>query len=129
MRAREHDIQAAIVDALRLAGFTVRETTAYRQKGGSGVDKGIPDLLLAHPAVPFVYCGIEVKRPGKAQFSSIEQRAAVESSEYSLAQSPRMALCQARQFLIEHAPPETAAKVRAVARVDHLLARLNGEAL
>jgi hypothetical protein len=90
---KEHEVQKSIVDALRLAGCTVRETTAYKQKGPSGVDKGVPDLLVFVPVVqgPKVYIGLEVKRDGKAPLTP-EQKAAVESGEYSIVWSPEQAL-------------------------------------
>lgn len=88
----EHEIQAAIVDALRVAGFAVFETTAYLQKGASGVDKGIPDLLVAHDFVPFVYLGIEVKREAAAPFSSAEQLGAYVAKRFVLAWTIDMAL-------------------------------------
>lgn len=100
LRATEHQIQAAIVDALRLAGFTVRESTAYRQKGPSGVDKGIPDLLVAHPLVKGIYLGLEVKRPGASfAYSSKEQQFAHLAGEFHVVQDALQALDYARDFL------------------------------
>lgn len=89
---KEHEVQAAIVDCLRLAGLTVYETTAYRQKGPSGVDKGIPDLLVVHPLRFCTFIGIEVKRPGEVKWSSREQFEAFKEHHFLLAQSPKDAL-------------------------------------
>lgn len=104
MKITEHQLQAAIVDALRLAGFTVRETTAFKQKGSSGVDKGIPDLLVAHHLAQFLYLGLEVKTPGKIVYSSAEQKFAHLLREYVVVQSPREALDCAICFLDSQGP-------------------------
>ncbi len=99
-KATEHEIQAAIVDALRLAGLTVYETTAYRQKGPSGVDKGIPDLLVCSDQLPWTYLGIEVKRPGcENKFSSSEQERACSERRFVVATSPEEALGHAAYWL------------------------------
>lgn len=89
-KAREHEIQAAIVDALTLAGFRVKHTTAYRQKGASGVAKGIPDLLVSHRGIPLMYLGLEVKTPTGTL--SQEQREAVDREEYCVVRSEQEAL-------------------------------------
>jgi hypothetical protein len=81
----EHELQSQVVDALRLAGFPVRETTAFRQKTESGVDKGIADLLI--PVFPFAMLCIEMKKPGKVKWSSPEQEKAYKDREFYLAQS------------------------------------------
>lgn len=90
MRApiREHDIQKAIVKTLQCAGLTVYETTAYRQKGPSGVDKGIPDLLVVCPLCSMTFIGLEVKVPGRWKYSSIEQEAAHKEGHFSVVTSP-----------------------------------------
>ena len=105
----EHDIQRQIVDALRICGLDVYETTAYRQKGSSGVDKGIPDLLVSVPPLP-IYIGVEVKRPG-GKFSSPEQREAFHRGAFVVAVSLETALTQVAGALIgliglgsDHAP-------------------------
>jgi hypothetical protein len=114
--ATEHQVQAAIVDALRLAGFTVRETTAYRQKGPSGVDKGIPDLLVCHADIPSVYLGLEVKRPGRpVRYSSSEQRIAAGRNEFQIAKGPVEALEAALWFLRGYAGAEDGSIMRAEA--------------
>lgn len=90
---REHEIQAAIVDALRLAGLTVFETTAYRQKGPSGVDRAIPDLLVSVDIMPRCYIGIEVKTDvTKPKWSSPEQEQAFKEGRFFLADDPDEAL-------------------------------------
>lgn len=61
----ERQVQEAAVEALRLAGFVVLQTTAWRQKGPSGVSPGVPDLLVTHSDAPWgCWLGIEMKRPG-----------------------------------------------------------------
>lgn len=104
MKATEHQTQAAIVAALRLAGFTVRETTAFRQKGPSGVDKGIPDHLVCHRQIPLLYLPLEVKRSGcEREYSSLEQRLAHESGEFMIVSSVEDALKAAKRFLEQYA--------------------------
>jgi hypothetical protein len=93
----ERDVQAAIVDALQLAGFTVRHTSAFKQRGASGVSFGVPDLLVAHRLRPGLYMGLEVKRPGGALRP--DQKAAVEAHEYALVESATAALGAAGNFL------------------------------
>lgn len=99
---REHELQKQIVDALKLAGFDVLETTAYRQKGPSGMDKGVPDLLVSHKVLPVTFLGIEVKLPGKIKWSSLEQRELWERGRFHVAQSPAQAVEQARGWLRDH---------------------------
>jgi hypothetical protein len=106
---REHDIQKLIVDAVRLCGLEVYETTAYRQKGSSGVDKGIPDLLVCVPGLP-VYIGIEVKRPGQpgtpVKYSSPEQREAHQKGHFLIVTTLAAALTQIAWVLRKIAEPE-----------------------
>lgn len=87
---KEHEVQKAIVDALRLCGFVVQETTAYRQKGASGVDKGIPDLLVWVPGLPCAI-GLEVK-PNAAARIRPEQLEMVRVGAYEVVCSVAAAL-------------------------------------
>jgi len=58
----EGDVQKAITDALTLAGCDWWSTSAHRQKGPSGVTKGIPDLFVRLPSMARgIAVGIEVK--------------------------------------------------------------------
>lgn len=91
---KEWDIQKQIVDAIKAAGFSVYETTAYRQKGPSGCSKGIADVLVHVPQNPGMYFGIEVKRPGPIAWSSPEQERAHSCRHFVVAQSPEMALLE-----------------------------------
>ncbi|MCW5936753.1 MAG: VRR-NUC domain-containing protein [Fimbriimonadaceae bacterium] len=93
---RERQVQESIVEALQLAGFDVKHTSAWRQKGASGVSKGIPDLLVWHPRCEMMCFGIEVKRPGGCL--SPEQREAVEKGRYRVATGPVEALEAALAF-------------------------------
>lgn len=99
MRIKEHDVQKQIVDALVLAGFEVLETTAYRQKGSSGVAKGIPDLLVSHKVLPLTFLGIEVKLPGEIKWSSPEQKQLADEGRFTVAQSPAQAVSVAHCWL------------------------------
>lgn len=98
---REHEAQEMMVAALRSAGFGVLETTAYRQKGPSGVDKGVPDLLVYHKVRMGVMLPIEVKRPGaKIKYSSPEQQALCEAGHVHVCQTSEEALERAVAWLI-----------------------------
>ena len=81
---REEQVQAAIVRALRSAGYEVLITSRRRRRcvycgrysaGGDGVSRGLPDLLV-WDAVRGGWVGIEVKGPRTAV--SPEQRALAE---------------------------------------------------
>lgn len=85
--ALESDVQEDIEYVLQLAGFQTLHTSAFRQKGPSGVSKGVPDLLVFHDKVPNVFIGLEVKRPGKIKWSSEEQKAMAEAHRFWVAQS------------------------------------------
>ena len=90
-------LQRAIVDTLVLAGFSVKHTSAFLQKGPSGVSKGIPDLLVSHVGIPLCYFGMDVKMPnGKL---SPEQQQAVSAREYVVVRTPTEALEHAVKFL------------------------------
>lgn len=58
---RESEIQASIVKLLKGFGFTVLVTSRGLQRGSSAIQKGIPDLLVSIPSVPFGWVGLEVK--------------------------------------------------------------------
>jgi hypothetical protein len=89
-KPKESDVQGAIKDALSACGFTVRHTSAFRQKAPSGVDKGIPDLLVFHASYPGWYLGMEVKTDvGKP---SPEQKIAMDAGEYPIVRKPSDAL-------------------------------------
>lgn len=90
-RPKEHEIQAQIVKILQVCGFEVKETTAYRQKGPSGCDKGIPDLLCWHPALGSLCIGLEVKRDQKAKVTP-EQADMVAQGFYEVVWTVEMAL-------------------------------------
>jgi hypothetical protein len=111
---KEHAVQRQIVDALRLAGLTVYETTAYRQRGASGCDRGIPDLLVSMPQTAYLYIGIEVKRPGQIRWSSIEQRQAAEAKRFIVATSTESALEAVHDVLCGAGNHFYAGRVRAV---------------
>lgn len=91
--APESQIQADIVKALTVAGFRVKVTSAPLQRGKSGVTKGIPDLLVSHPGLPFFYIGMEVKTP-KGTVRP-EQLAASQANEYRIVRSVEDALAHA----------------------------------
>ncbi len=99
--ATEQETQAAIVDAIALCGLEVLHTSAFRQKGSSGVSKGLPDLFIVHPGMPWTYMGIEVKKPGPIKWSSIEQEIAGTSLRFATAQSPVEALTAIRAWLLD----------------------------
>lgn len=104
MRPKEHEVQAQIVDALRLCGLVVQETTAYRQKGASGVDKGIPDLLVWIPGFKTAI-GLEVKRDEKAPRTT-EQTRMCEQGFYQFVWTVEMALDAVHEAMFD--TPHTA---------------------
>lgn len=119
----EHEVQAAIVDAITHCGFVVFETTAFRQKESSGVDKGIPDLLVACTLHPFTYFGIEVKRPGNVRFTSPEQKQAYRDRRFVIAQSVQDALAELDRWLADM-KGETNATARLRAKIASFLKQL-----
>lgn len=99
---REHELQKQIIDALVLAGFDVKETTAYKQKGPSGTDKGISDLLVRHSFwKKGVSLCLEVKRQGSVRWSSPEQKAAHDQGWFYVVQSPKEALIHCQSLFSE----------------------------
>lgn len=90
MTPRERDVQDAIVKVLELCGMTVLHTSAWRQKGPSGVAPGVPDLLVFIPGMPLVAVGLEVKRRGGVL--SPAQKLHIEAGRYQVVRSPQAAL-------------------------------------
>jgi|CXWL01.1.fsa_nt_gi hypothetical protein len=107
-RPLEKDVQHSIVQTLRVAGAYVKETTAYKQKGSSGVDLGIPDLLVSHPSRRLIYLGIEVKRDEKAARTQLSpsQALALQNGEYNVVWTPVQALDCYIGFLQRSYPDE-----------------------
>ncbi|MCW5943282.1 MAG: hypothetical protein KIS66_13705 [Fimbriimonadaceae bacterium] len=89
----EADVQRAILDLLRTSGFTAWSTSRVRRRcvcgrfagGGDGVDRGLPDVVFAHPAFPGLLGGIEVKGPRTRV--SAAQRQAAEIGHYPICRS------------------------------------------
>lgn len=96
--ASERDVQAEVVEALRLAGFEVLHTVAFLQKGPSGVSKGVPDLLCFHPCCRYGALCVEVKRPG-GRWSNEKQRELHERGLVARAESAEDALRSACEWL------------------------------
>lgn len=90
----EHEIQEITVQMVRLCGLTVLETTAYRQKGSSGVDLGVPDLLVSVPGSPALWVGIEMKKPGGV----------LSNAQYALSAAGQIVVC--------HSPEEVLRSLR-----------------
>ncbi len=105
----EREVQEQIVEALSLAGFEVRHTSAWRQKGPSGVSPGVPDLLVAHVAAPGSLLGIEVKRPGGRV--SPAQKEWADLGFLCIADSPQAAVAAAVTWL-KSSPSATVGAVR-----------------
>lgn len=73
----EDDVQQSIITLLRLKGYEVLQTSEHRRRvqcphctqwstpyGGSGCDKGVPDLIVSRDSWPAgTWLGIEVKGP------------------------------------------------------------------
>lgn len=83
----EKDDQAAIVEILKLFGFGVKSTSTHRQRGPSGCDKGIADLIVFDREMPFLSICIEVKRSDKPLKLTPEQVTANNLKEFFVATS------------------------------------------
>ena len=83
---RESEIQSSIVKLLRGFGFTVLVTSRNLQRGGSAIQKGIPDLLVSIPGVAYAWVGIEVK--------TAKGRVRPEQQELSEARKVKIARCE-----------------------------------
>lgn len=93
IRQSEQEIQDAIVDALRAVGCTVYTTNTHGVRRGTGVSKGVPDLLVVTPwATRGCFIGIEIKKPFGWQWSSYEQYFAFNRGHTNLAFGPHSAL-------------------------------------
>lgn len=91
----EAEVQAEIVTALELAGCTVYHTSTHGVRRGTGVSKGVPDLLVAHHEFKRgMMLGIEVKKPVGWKWSSPEQQRAHASGHTVLATSAYDALTE-----------------------------------
>lgn len=100
----ERQIQESICSVLITAGFRVLHTSAWRQKGASGVSPGVPDLLVWHDAVPGCALGLEVKKP-KGKLSPAQKKH-VEAGDYFIVRGERDACEQVRHWLILNVRPE-----------------------
>jgi hypothetical protein len=89
----EKRVQAQIVKALRLAGYTVMETS---QRRASGVSVGMPDLWVGRND-RHLWLGLEVKRDGEAWVSR-EQKALADAGMIYLVWTPQMALDRCRAW-------------------------------
>jgi hypothetical protein len=94
----EEQLQQTIVQALRLAGFVVLQTSRHRRRcrrcgcwpaGGDGVDKGTPDLLVWSPSRG-AWIGAEIKGPHTRV--SPEQHALAEAGKIVLVRTVEEAL-------------------------------------
>jgi hypothetical protein len=82
---KEDVLEGQIIDLLEARGYRVMHTSAKRQRGASGVDYGIPDLLVGKPLPAALVStitrgsallGLEVKSKdakGNWKYSCIEQ--------------------------------------------------------
>lgn len=124
----EHQTQQRIKDALLLAGFGVWHTSAFKQKGPSGVTKGIPDLLVWHDLIPNTFLGIEVKKRGRIKWSSDEQESAFKCGRFALAQSEpeavRTALLWLEDLAIGYARIRATEMTKALQRAERTLGSL-----
>jgi hypothetical protein len=118
---KESDVQKLIVDVLKIAGLTVLHTSAFKQKAPSGVSKGIPDLLVAHPLLQGCWIGIEVKKPGAIRWSSEEQRLLYETGLIVIAQSPIDALTHVRAAVCRVNETDVHKKMGVIVRIDNVL--------
>lgn len=97
----EDDVQATIVEALRLLGYVVLVTSRRRKRcrvcgafssGGDGCDRGIPDLLVSLDDARWL--GMEVKGPRTRV--SPEQRSLAADGRIRIVRSVEDALAAVR---------------------------------
>jgi hypothetical protein len=97
-QVRERDVQAAIVQALELAGFVVLTTSQVQATKGSSI--GIADLIVQHEVAGPSALLMEVKRPGKVVFTSAQQEALAAKRLTTVVQSPIEAVDAAYWWLV-----------------------------
>jgi len=120
----EHQIQSDIVKIFRIHGYEVMVTTAFMQKGASGVQKGIPDLLVHREDWgPGVLVGLEVKRPG-GKFTSHEQELAWLRGQTIVVDSVLAALAAVENRGTDGAPAQIASKMMTDQERNERIARL-----
>ncbi|MEQ1935595.1 MAG: hypothetical protein ABL962_17180 [Fimbriimonadaceae bacterium] len=123
----EHEVQASIKQALEWANFSVDHTSAFLQKGSSGVSRGIPDLLISCRLYPHTYFGIEVKRDAtKPVWSSAEQMTAAFEDRFIVVDNPTDALRGLRDWVLRMGG-EPRAQGRLLAGIDRVLKGLEGK--
>jgi hypothetical protein len=112
----ERDIQAAIVEALELAGCSCMQTSAWRQKGPSGITKGIPDLLVRWPGLAAgLTLGIEVKSlTGKLSPEQVQAQA--DGFSIGVARSAKDALTLVAERMDYTVPESVRLRIREVLR-------------
>jgi hypothetical protein len=98
VRPKESQVQAAIVDALTLAGFTVLVTSQIQATKGASV--GIADLIVQHEVCGPSALMLEVKRPGPVRYSSPEQEALAKKGLTKVVQSAHEAVGAAYWWLV-----------------------------
>lgn len=99
---REDPTQKLIVAWLRAHGVIVYVSSRRAKRcpncktyshRGDGADKGLADLICRRPTWPRSVCvALEVKRPGKWEYSSDEQRIADVAGDIVVVQSPEEAM-------------------------------------
>lgn len=98
----EDEVQAVIIDGLRLRGLLVLVTSRRKKRcrkcgewsaGGDGADKGLADLLVRLPVwLPGMWVSLEVKKEGPVRYSSPEQKALAASQAIIVVQCLEEAL-------------------------------------
>lgn len=76
--------------------------------------------------IPWTYFGLEIKRPGKIQFSSHEQAEAAQMQRFEIAQNPTEALTKARMWFGRHlhAGIDAGVYMRMFQKIDNVLTAL-----
>lgn len=101
IRQSEQEIQDAVVEVLRAVGCTVYTTNTHGVRRGTGVTKGVPDLLVGHKKfIVGTLIGMEVKKPKGWKWSSVEQFEAFRNGDTNLVFGPVTAL-EALQFVAQ----------------------------
>lgn len=115
---KERYIQEAIVAALAAAGCVVYQTTAWRQRGPSGVTPGIPDLLVHVPGMRQGHLiALEVKGP-KGIISPAQQAAFAAGAIAAFVHTPLEAI-DAVYTALDYTVPKTS-KMRLIRMAEAL---------
>lgn len=136
---KEDVLEGQIIDLLEARGYRVMHTSAKKQRGASGVDYGIPDLLVGkflpasltpHFKEGSALLGVEVKSKdakGNWKYSCIEQWINHREGLTVVVTSPEQALAVVETFFYGKALSEPPEQVREQWTMQELAAYYDGK--